>query len=258
MKQQITEEDLIRLFSYRNRSEKRKSTLFNLFYYFLYFTIFCAAVYAVINFNAVSSTVTYWYKSNFTTQTTEDTPVIQINVPKVPTLEEEKYSTPNVADNHIAIPVLDVNAPVIFGVNNIYKEVEANLINGVIQINGTSLPGQTGNIYITGHSSNYVWIKSDYNSIFSLLDKLVIGDQIYINYRDVVYVYQVFDTKIVVPSDTSLLKSTNDSRLTLVTCWPVGTSLKRVVILANQIHPDPKSNTTPDTPINFQSLTSGR
>ncbi|PIS07597.1 hypothetical protein COT78_02775 [Candidatus Berkelbacteria bacterium CG10_big_fil_rev_8_21_14_0_10_43_13] len=258
MKQQITEEDLVRLFSYRDRAEKRQSVLFSIFYYFMYFAIFSAIVYSVINFNAVSSTITYWYKSNFTTQTTDETPVVQINVPKVPTLEEEKYSTPNVADNHIAIPVLDVNAPVTFGVNNVYKEVESNLINGVIQINGTSLPGQTGNIYITGHSSNYVWVKSDYNSIFALLDKLVIGDQIYINYNDVVYVYQVFDTKIVVPSDISLLKATNDSRLTLVTCWPVGTSLKRVVVLANQIHPDPKNNTKPDTPINFQSLTSGR
>jgi len=259
MNRQLTEEDLVRLFSYRVRAEKRRGVFFNLFYYSLYFAIFCAVVYFVINFNAVSSNLKYWYQSNFSTQTADtEAPVVQITPPNVPTLEAEKYSTPNVANNHIAIPVIDVNAPVTFGVNNIHKEVETALINGPIQINGTSLPGQTGNIYITGHSSNYVWVKSDYNSVFALLDKLVVGDQIYVNYNDVVYVYEIFDKKIVIPTDTSVLQSTNDSRLTLVTCWPVGTSLKRVVILANQIHPDPKNNTAPEGQTNLDSLTSGR
>lgn len=257
MDKPITEEDLVRIFSYKNRVENRKSFLFQTFYYGLYLIIFAGIVYGVINFNAISSTVSYWYKNNFTAQTTE-TPPPNLVAPGVPTLENEKYATPDVSNNHIAIPVLDINAPVTFGVNNINKEVESNLVNGPIQINGTSLPGQTGNVYITGHSSNYVWVKSDYNSIFALLDKLVIGDQIYLNYNNTVYVYQVFDSKIVIPSDTSVLKATNDSRLTLVTCWPVGTSLKRIVVSANQIHPDSKKNTTPNTPPDFQSLPSGR
>ncbi len=253
----ITEEDLVRIFSYKDKHEARQSLLFQFFYYGLFFLIFAAIVYVTINFAGVTTTLTFWYKSNFTTQVEGPTQV-NLATPKVPTLESEKYSTPEVANNHIAIPVLDINAPVTFGVNNISKEVESNLINGPIQINGTSLPGQTGNVYITGHSSNYVWIKSDYNSIFAILDKLVIGDMIYVNYNNVVYVYQVFDTKIVLPSDTNVLKATSDSRLTLVTCWPVGTSLKRIVISANQTHPDPKNNTTPNTPADFQSLPSGR
>ncbi len=288
MSNTISEEDLVRIFSYNERKEKRQNKLFHAFYYGLYFLIFATFVYIVINFDGVSTTVAFWYKGNFTTQTSAPAPTtvndvskntqstsvtppavtvptdttdsggVNLTTPNVPTLQSEKYTTPVVANNHIAISVLDINAPVTFGVNNITTEVENNLKNGPIQINGTSLPGQTGNVYITGHSSNYVWIKSNYNSIFALLDKLVIGDFIYVNYNNTIYQYQVFKSEIVLPSDTSILKSTTDSRLTLVTCWPVGTSLKRIVILANQIHPDPANNTTPNTPANFQSLPSGR
>lgn len=257
MNHQITEEDLVRIFSYKDKIETRQTKLFQYFYYGLFFSIFVVTVYVAINFAAVSSTLTFWYKNNFGTPT--NTPEqVAIVAPGVPTLENERWKAPEVALNHIAIPVVDINAPITFGVNNTAKEVAASLINGVIQINGTSLPGQSGNIYITGHSSNYVWAKGDYNSVFAILDKLVVGDQIYVNYNGTTYEYKIFDRKIVVPSDTSMLKSTSDSRLTLVTCWPVGTSLKRLVLSANQIHPDPKKNTTPNTPPNFQSLPSGR
>src|SRR3989344_6140241 len=257
MNHQITEEDLVHIFSYQNRVEKRQNLLFQFFYRGLLFLIFAVFVYVVINFNAVSATLVFWYKGNFTTQTTNPES-ISIVAPGVPTLESERWAAPTVLNNHISIPVLDINAPVTFGVNNTAKEVAASLENGVIQINGTSLPGQTGNIYITGHSSNYVWVKGDYNSIFAILDKLVVGDLVYINYNGATYEYQIFNREIVLPNDTSMLKSTNDSRLTLVTCWPVGTSLKRLVLLANQIQPDPKNNTVPNTPANFQSLPSGR
>ncbi|MDO8444195.1 MAG: sortase [bacterium] len=257
MNRTLTEEDLVKIFSYKNNAEKRHNLLFQFFYYGLFFMFFIIVVYVVINFGAVSETLTFWYKSNFTTQTADQT-TVQVAAPGVPTLESDKYTVPNVSSNHIAIPVVDVNAPITFGVNNTAKEVAASLENGVIQINGTSLPGQTGNVYITGHSSNYIWSKGDYNSVFAILDKLVIGDLIYINYNNIVYEYQIFDRKIVLPNDTSMLKSTIDSRLTLVTCWPIGTTLKRLVLLANQIHPDPKNNTVPNTPANFQSLPSGR
>lgn len=257
MDKSITEEDLVRIFSYKNRVEDRQSLLFRVFYNGLFFLFFVTIIYVVINFAAVSETLTFWYKSNFVSPTNSPEQV-NIVTPSVPTLESERWKAPVVASNYIAIPVVDVNAPVTFGVNNTAKEVAANLENGPIQINGTSLPGQTGNIYITGHSSNYIWAKGNYNSVFAVLDKLVIGDLVYINYKDITYEYKIFDREIVAPNDTSMLKSTNDSRLTLVTCWPVGTSLKRLVLLANQVHPDPKNNSQPNTPPDFQSLPSGR
>jgi sortase A len=258
MQKQINEDDLVRIFSYKERAQKRHSLLFNIFYYGMFFCIFVIAVYVVVNYYALSSTLTFWYKSNFTTQIADDQQNINLTAPNVSATATDQWKTPVLANNRILIPVLDINAPITYGVDNTNSQVEENLKNGPIQINGTSLPGQTGNVYITGHSSNYVWIKSDYNSIFALLDKLVVGDLIYVNYNGTTYEYQVFDSKIVAADDTSILKSTSDSRLTLVTCWPVGTSLKRIVISANQIHPDPKLNTPPNTPANFQSLPSGR
>lgn len=254
MNNTLTEEDLVRIFSYKNRAEDRQNIFFQIFYYGLTFSFFVMIVYFVINFHAIKDTASFWYRSNFSAAS--DQPVIF--APDVPTLESDKWKAPVVANNHISIPVLDITAPIIYGVNNTEKEVADSLEQGVIHINGTSLPGQVGNIYMTGHSSNYVWSKGSYNSVFSILDKLVIGDKIYVNHLDSVYEYEVFERKIIIPTDTSVLQSTTDSRLTLVTCWPVGTTLKRLVLLAKQNNPDPKLNTKPEVANDLDSLPSGR
>ena len=40
----------------------------------------------------------------------------------------------------------------------------------------------------------------------------------------------------------SVLKSKNDSELSLITCTPVGTSKNRLIVHAKQVTPDPKLN----------------
>lgn len=82
-------------------------------------------------------------------------------------------------ENRIIIPKIGKNIPLIdvdhdAGVSytemhNIFME---ELKNGIVRYPGTALPGQVGNSFIFGHSSNYPWIKSEYNDVFALLDNL--------------------------------------------------------------------------------------
>lgn len=135
--------------------------------------------------------------------------------------------------NEIYIPKINVSAPVIWNVpeNNQMPSLE----NGVAQYSGTALPGQIGNVFIYGHSSNYWWDKGGYNEIFALLDQLQTSDKIYINYENKVYVYVVTAQKVVSPKDTSVLNPTSTPTLSLMTCVPVGTSLNRLVVTASQL-----------------------
>lgn len=254
MNQTISEDDLLKIFLRNQKKQDWLHRFFAFLYKLLIGLISVAAVYAIINYEALGNKFNFWYKTDFSTTSTE---VTQPPAPGVPTTESQKRNVPTLENNWIAVPVIDVSAPITFGVNNVAKEVAAGLENGAIQINGTSLPGQKGNVYITGHSSNYVWAKGNYNSVFALLDKLVVGDMIYIKRNDITYEYKVYEQKIVSPKDTSVLQSTEDSRLTLVTCWPVGTALKRVVVLAKQVYPDPTANTDGGNSANLQDLTSG-
>jgi len=69
--------------------------------------------------------------------------------------------------------------------------------------------------------------------VFALLGNLKPNDEIVIIYKRKKYVYKVTNQKIIEPSDIQVLSS-KEARLTLITCWPVGTSLKRLAVFANQ------------------------
>lgn len=94
-----------------------------------------------------------------------------------------------------------------------------------------------GNVFIFGHSSNYPWIKSEYNDVFVLLDSLENGDEIIVYYNQQKFVYRVTDRVIVKPGDTKLLRSRNPDKkeISLMTCWPVGTALERLIILGELV-----------------------
>jgi LPXTG-site transpeptidase (sortase) family protein len=70
--------------------------------------------------------------------------------------------------------------------------------------------------------------------------------------------YQVNDQRVVMPTDLTIMEPTEDTRLTLVTCWPVGTSLKRLALLASQVYPNPEKNKEPTSTYRINNLPSGR
>lgn len=136
--------------------------------------------------------------------------------------------------NELSIEKISITAPVIWNIEE--NDIIENLINGVVHYKGTSLPGEGGNVFITGHSSNYFWVKSDYNNIFALLDKLVVGDKIKVRKGKINYYYKVVETKVIKPSEVGVLQDTNKELLSLMTCYPVGTSLNRLIVQAELDH----------------------
>ncbi len=109
----------------------------------------------------------------------------------------------------------------------------------------TVLPGQQGNTAFFGHSSNNIFNKGKYKFAFVLLHTLVPGDTFYLTYNSKVYVYKVISRTIVPPSDVSVLGPVPNqtATATLITCDPPGTSLNRLIVVGQQISPDPSTNT---------------
>lgn len=163
--------------------------------------------------------------SNTPTPVPSPSPTIknQLVVPNLDLKSKEEGSK-------LKIPKISVFAPIIWDVEE--SKILDELKNGVVHYAGTSRPAEDGNIFIVGHSSNYFWIKSEYNQIFSLLDKLSVGDRIEIEKNGKSYFYDVFVKKEIGPQDVEVLKSPNQI-LTLMTCWPVGTSINRLIVQAN-------------------------
>lgn len=185
------------------------------------------------------------------TEITEVDKVIKkevLNVSGDPAIQKKQIPGLNLevapSDNRIIIPRIDQNIPIVRvssesllkrDWNSLEKEMQEALKNGVVHYPGTSLPGQTGNIAITGHSSYFPWDPGRFKDVFALLHDVVIGDRIVVYYEQDKYVYEVDNIKVVLPQDIDVLKQTPGDRLTLITCTPVGTNLKRLVVTAKFI-----------------------
>lgn len=144
----------------------------------------------------------------------------------------------------IIIPKINVDAPVVYDVPSIAEHVvQEKLKGGVVHYpipGASSLPGQVGNTVILGHSSNDVFDDGGYKFVFVQLDKLDKGDTFYLNYQGTRFTYSVTEKKIINPNEVNTLVINNGKPLaTLVTCTPPGTALKRLVVIAEQVSPDP-------------------
>ncbi len=156
----------------------------------------------------------------------------------------------------LIIPKLNIDVPVAFGIST--NEVDSAMNQGVAQFSipgANALPGQIGNLAISGHSAGDIYSSNPYKFIFSGLERLEIGDLIYINYDSVRYTYQMTGSTVVEPTDVSaLVYATDKPMLTLITCTPLGTSRYRLLISAEQISPaysneniaDPTTPTEPN------------
>lgn len=108
------------------------------------------------------------------------------------------------------------------------------LAQNLIHYAGTALPGQQGNAVIFGHSSlPQFFSPTNYLTIFTKLPSLKKGDEIIVNYDGIKYKFMVEQLFEVMPTDIQVLEQRyDDSYLTLVTCVPPGTYLRRLVIKA--------------------------
>ena len=148
----------------------------------------------------------------------------------------------------IVIPKINVDAPVVYDVQSLEENViQTKLKDGVVHYpipGANSMPGQAGNTVVLGHSSNDVFDDGDYKFVFVQLDKLNKGDTFYLHYNGTRYTYSVTEKKIIDPTQVSELVINNGKPLaTLVTCTPPGTALKRLVVIGEQISPDPSKAT---------------
>jgi sortase A len=140
---------------------------------------------------------------------------------------------PESRDFGIVIPKINANARIFANIDP-FNELEflPVLKKGVAHAKETSFPGHGKNIYLFAHSTDAFYNVGRYNAVFYLIGKLKEGDEIDIYYKDRLFKYFVFEKKVVDPRATKYLEPGNEEILTLQTCYPPGTTLKRLVVRA--------------------------
>ena len=139
----------------------------------------------------------------------------------------------------LLIPKLNVDVPITFGIKT--TETMSAMNEGVAHYSiagADALPGQIGNLVITGHSAGDIYSSNPYKYIFSGLERLEVGDSIYVNYESVRYTYSVTRKEVIEPTNVAaLIFETDKPIITLVTCTPLGTSRYRLLVFGEQISP---------------------
>ena len=99
-----------------------------------------------------------------------------------------------------------------------------------------SPPGKGKKMVIFGHSSGYNWDTSGYKQILRQIDRLAVGDMIYVNYQEKGYVYQIRKSEIM-PADqlSAVMKDYVYEDMSMYTCWPPDNISHRYVVYAAPI-----------------------
>lgn len=138
-------------------------------------------------------------------------------------------------DDRVKIPRIDVDIPLLFpeegsGNDQLLRDLE----KGVIRYPGTGEPGK-GNLFLTGHSSQYWLLGGQYNTAFTLLPELSMGDKVYVFVDGKRYVYELTGSRTVDPRDATVLAPTQKPTISLMTCVPIGTNISRLIWTGNLV-----------------------
>jgi sortase A len=120
----------------------------------------------------------------------------------------------------LQIPRIQLSAMVVAG------DDDRALRVGPGHVVGTAWPGQPGNVAIAGHRDTF----------FRPLRRIRVGDDIVLVTKRGPFHYRVSSLRIVAPGDVSVLDSTRDPALTLITCYPfsmIGPAPRRFVVRAD-------------------------
>lgn len=139
----------------------------------------------------------------------------------------------------IVIPKIGASSKVVVNVDPSNEgEYLAALKQGIAHAKGTVFPGMKGTSFYFAHSTDNFWNVGRYNAVFYLLKDLSVGDDINLFFNNYRYNYKVTDTKILDPNDVSLLvnaQKDTEEKIVLQTCWPPGTTWKRLLVIAKPV-----------------------
>lgn len=135
--------------------------------------------------------------------------------------------TENIAGNYLYIPKLNIKTPIITSQTTNAKALLTLLESGAIIYPGSAMPGKDGSTVVIGHSSSNT-IGAKYGKVFSGLNRLAGGDQVFVHFDDKDYIYTVTSKNTGSVKELASLGLNDD--LILGTCWPIGTDKERIII----------------------------
>lgn len=211
--------------------------------FLIYFSIFFVACFAFLNYTSLAEEFEYWLFSESGQTNAMTVAAAQMTSDSSSPLNAgnnfRAVSTNTATGFKIMIPKLNITAPIVIEQSSDPGVIYKDLKTGVVHYAGSAMIGQAGTAVILGHSWTTPWYAGNYNSVFSLLDKLTAGNQIVILNGPKALIYRVSGSLVFNPlsNDKKIDQfiETDGSSIILVTCWPAGTSANRLAVKADLV-----------------------
>jgi LPXTG-site transpeptidase (sortase) family protein len=127
--------------------------------------------------------------------------------------------------NGLIIPSMLLDAQTLEGPKSDWYNI---LKNGIWRWPESSTPDKGGNTVFLAHRFSY----TGPHGAFYYLNKLKVGDEIAVVWKNKTYTYKVSSTREVSPTETNIQDNTSDARITLFTCTPLWHPVNRLVVVA--------------------------
>lgn len=191
-----------------------------------------ASVIGFFNAQIIAGYATLWFAQ----------PVAIATIPATKMKTQQKNDAPLAPQ--ITMPAAGIQAPVVYDApSTADADVQMALERGVLHFGDSALPGERGNAVFVGHSSGQPWAPGDYKFVFTMLERMQIGQRIELAHGTTRYVYEVTEKIVVDPLDVSVLEQTKGATATFITCTPVGTNAQRLVLHAKLVSHEPRNRT---------------
>ena len=186
------------------------------------FLLIAGAVLVGLGVLGLVSVAVYIHVTNTSARRAQEELQAQWEAKPLPVTEVEDVSVaPGAPVARLEVPRLNLDAIVVELAD---IDDRANLNRGPGHVPGTAFPGMPGNVFIAGH-------RTTYGAPFGRIDELRDGDQIIFTTAEGKQVYTVYETKIVEPTDLSVLDQEGEPRVSLMACHPKFSASKRIIVL---------------------------
>ncbi len=120
--------------------------------------------------------------------------------------------------SRIVIPAINLDWPVVQG--DSWDELKQGIGHRVGSVN----PGERGNLVLSGHNDVY-------GEPFRDLDKLDVGKEVLVYAGGTSYRYVIKAKRVVLPTDLSVLATSKNPVITLITCTPYRVDTHRLIVM---------------------------
>lgn len=147
---------------------------------------------------------------------------------ETPAFDLTEYGFEENMVGYVSIPAMDLELPIYLGAS------ESNLALGVGSLGYTSIPigGTNTNTVLAGHRGYRG------SAMFRNIEALQIGDKVYITNFWETLVYEVMETKVILPTDIQeVMIREGGTMATLITCHPYTKNYQRYVVYCERVEP---------------------